>query len=252
MTDTESLKDAGSPTDSPDAPPANPLAIAINVFAAPSEAFAALQRKPTVLFPLLITIIATVLIYAWYFQTVDYDWYVDDIISRMGNANAEQQEQIRTAMTQQSQTVMTVTSTIGGAISILLVYTLQAGYLALVSALGGDGIRFRQWFSLISWTSLPYLLVVLVMAVNIIMSPNGQLSIYEANSLSLSSLGISGGDSMIMRGILDGTNLPMFWSVALTVMGYHQWLKCSWTKGIAVVLAPYAVILGALAYFALT
>ena len=252
MTDAPQLNDTGSPEALPAAPVAGPLTTAINIFAAPTEAFDALHIRPSIAFPLLLSIIGTMAIYFWYFQVVDYDWYVDDIISRMGNASAAQQEQIRDAMNLQSQTVMTVTSTIGGAISLLVIYALQAGYLALVSALEGTGVRFRQWFSLVSWTSLPYLLVLLVMAVNIILNPNGQLSIYEANSLSLASLGFSGGDSLILSGILDGINLPMFWSVALTAMGYHRWLNCSWTKSLAVVLAPYAVILGALAYFALT
>ncbi|MEX2130083.1 MAG: hypothetical protein WD772_01245, partial [Pseudohongiellaceae bacterium] len=129
---------------------------------------------------------------------------------------------------------------------------LQAGYLTLVSALSGDAYRFRHWFSLISWTGLPYLLVVLVMAVNILMSPNGQLSLFDANSLSLASLGFSAGDNFMLQATLESMTLPMFWSMALTVVGYQQWLQSSWLRASLTVLAPYIVIFCSLAYFALT
>jgi uncharacterized membrane protein len=229
------------------------LEIAVNIFASPSEAFRVLQIRPTVLFPLLVTMLATVLVYMWYFSMVDYAWYVDDTVARMGgNMTEQQQEGMRNAMSGQSQTFMTVSGTLGGAIAIVFIYALQAGYLTLVSALTGQAYRFKSWFSLVCWTSLPYLLVVLVMAVNIVLSPNGQLSLYDANSLSLASLGFSASNNFMLENVLNSLNLPMFWSMALTVMGYQQWLQSGYLKATLVVLAPYLVIFGILAYFAFT
>lgn len=248
MSDTEGSNPAGA------TPPAavNPLTIAINIFASPGDALRDLRDRPTILFPLLVTIISTAVVYAWYFQFVDYAWYVDDIISRMGNLQDAQQDQIREALNAQSRNVMTVTSTLGGMIGVVFILALPAGYLSLVSALSGDRYRFRHWFSLVSWTGLPYLLVVLVMAVNILMSPNGQLSIYDANSLSLASLGFSAEGNTVLQATLEALNLPMFWSIGLTILGYHQWVGSSWLRAAVTVLAPYMVIFCTLAYFAFT
>ena len=51
---------------------------------------------------------------------------------------------------------------------------------------------------------------------------------------------------------MNSLNLTMIWSIALTVLAYRQWLDSSQIKALAVVLAPYLVILGVWAYFALT
>lgn len=230
-----------------------PVTIAVNIFTSPSEAFTALEKRPTVLFPLLISILSTVLLYGWYFQVVDYEWFIDDTISQMSATMPEEQrEAVTEAMRGQSQTMMLVSGTVGGALGILLMYALQAGYLTMVSALSGDSYRFRHWFSLINWTALPYLLVILVMAVNLLLSPNGQINLNDANSLSLTNLGFPESESGMAQIFLTSINLPMLWSLALTYVGYQQWLKCSHLKAAVVVLAPYAAIFGILAYFAFT
>lgn len=249
MTDTEARPD-DSLEPAPPIPNTNPLVTAINIIASPGEAFRTLQVHPTSWFPLLLSVVGTLLVYGWYFHMVDYAWYIDDTVARMGNFTAEQQDRMRDAMSQQGKSMIQITGSLGGAIGILFVYALQAGYLTLVSALSGTGYKFKYWFSLICWTSLPYLLVLLVMAVNILLSPNGQLSIYAANSLSLASLGFSGGNNSMLNNVLNGMNLPMFWSIALSVFGYQQWVGSGYLKAGLVVLAPYAVIFGILAYFA--
>ncbi|MDP6651852.1 MAG: hypothetical protein QGF90_07080 [Gammaproteobacteria bacterium] len=46
-------------------------------------------------------------------------------------------------------------------------------------------------------------------------------------------------------------NLTMIWSITLTVLAYKQWLESSWLKAMSIVLAPYLLIIGVWAYFAL-
>lgn len=221
----------------------------VNIFVAPGEAFQALREKPTVLFPLAAVLLSTLAVNAWYFQIVDYAWFTDNLLERMSNLSDEQREAMR-AYTSESSSMTSLTSVLGSAISILAVYILQAGYLTLVSALAGDRFRFRHWFSLTSWTNLPYLLVVLVMAVNLLLSPNGQISLFELNSLSLSNLGVESGGNFLLQNMLDSMHLPMFWALALTVAGYQQWLQCGHARAAAIVLAPFVLVFGTMAFFA--
>ncbi|MEX2132234.1 MAG: hypothetical protein WD772_12195, partial [Pseudohongiellaceae bacterium] len=79
MTETENTPQppeiqSGSPAHS------TALETAVNIFVSPSEAIRSLHTRPTILFPLLVTVISTVIVYAWYYQFVDYAWYVDDMV----------------------------------------------------------------------------------------------------------------------------------------------------------------------------
>ena len=191
-------------------------------------------------------------VYYWYFSIVDLAWYIDDTLARMGELSDSQLEQIRGFYSSDPRSSTATRGILLGSLPLLVVYVLQAGYLALASSLNGDGYHFKNWFSLICWANLPYLLVVLVMAVNILLSPNGQISILDANSLSLSSLGMEARGNTLLQSLMDTLNLPMFWSIALVVMGYKQWVKSSIFKALGIVLAPYALIFGVWTYFAIT
>jgi len=188
---------------------------------------------------------------AWYFSILDYDWYIDDTLSQIQNLSDGQLEGARDTLASISQRNMTLLGLFGSAFSLLAIYTLQSAYLSLVSALAGDSYKFRHWFSLVCWTNLPYLLVVISMVVNIILNPNGQLSAYDLNALSLSNLGME-SSNLSLNQIFSSLNLTMFWSLTLVIMGYKQWLNSSLIKAVTVVTAPYLLIFGVWAYFVLT
>jgi len=234
-------------------PKISPIATAINILAAPAEAFKTLQAKPTVLFPLAIIALSTIVIQIWYFSILDMAWFADDIIANFGDGFSEEQaEGVRDLYTGRSQNVMALTAGIGGAVSLVVLYLLQAGYLTLTSALGGDGYRFKNWFSLVCWTSLPYLLSVIGMAVTIALSPNGQLSAFDLDPLSLANLGMNAGGNSTLQSLFTTVSLTMLWSLGLVVLGYKQWLNASWLKSVLVVTAPYLLIFGIWFYIALT
>ena len=235
---------------SPQAQESGMLALTINILTAPGDAFSALQKNPVKLFPLAIICLSTMLVMFWYFNIVDYDWYIDDAIAGTSALDEQQQEAAREAMGAISQNTMMYLGTFGGVVGLVLVHVFQAGYLSLASALNGDRYKFTHWFSLVCWTNLPYLLAVVGMAVNIAISPNGQLSAYDLNPPSLANLGMQTTNGSVQT-LLNSLNLTMIWSVALIVAAYKQWLNSSMTKALSVVLAPYVLIFGAWAYFAL-
>jgi hypothetical protein len=63
--------------------PAVLLNTAVNIFVAPSEAFVEIQQRPSKAIPLLAIISSMGLALFWYFNILDYDWFVDDIIATM-------------------------------------------------------------------------------------------------------------------------------------------------------------------------
>jgi len=224
----------------------------INIFVSPMEVFASLKVKPTILFPFLTLMVSLVAAYTWYFYIVDFPWLIDQLIARMGDIPAEEIDQIRKVYDTMGSTGMMLTNNFGTAVMTLVIYSAQAGYLALVSATFGDAIRFKQWFSLTCWTYVISLLSALVIVVNILLSDNGQISLYDINSLSLTGLGVDASGNSSLQSLFDSLTLPMFWSLALLVAGYQSWTKSGYAKASLIVLMPHVLIYGVWAIVALT
>ncbi len=231
--------------------PAGLINTAINILVSPSEAFTELQQRPRKLFPLALILLSTMAVMFWYFTIVDFDWYIDDTLAAVINLDDEQLEIARAQMASMSQTTFKMFGIFSGVIGILVIYVLQSGYLSLTSAISGSGQKFGNWFSLVLWTGLPYMLSVVGMVATIALSPNGQLSAYDLDPLTLANLGMQSGNSSL-TAIFNSISLPMLWGIGLTVMGYRQWLDCSLMKAMTVVLAPYLLLMGVWAYFAFT
>ena len=253
MSETE--KEAESATEIPGSPTApqsqNPISLAINVLTAPSDAFRTIREQPTSLFPLTLIVVSTLVVMAWYFSVLDYDWYIDDTLSQFPDFTEQQLEDAREGMQSLSKSNMMWITMLSGGVTILVIYLIQASYLSLVSALQGDDIRFRQWWSLVAWTNLPSLFLAISMAVNILLNPSGQLSTLELNGLTLLSLGMETGNPSLNR-VFSTINLAMIWNLVLLVMAYRQWLQANLVKALTIVVAPYLLIFGVWANFAVS
>ncbi|MCG8413496.1 MAG: YIP1 family protein [Pseudomonadales bacterium] len=222
--------------------------LALNLLTAPAEAFTEIARRPSKLFPLLLIISCNALVLLWYFNIVDYDWYIDDVLSG-SSLNETEMAEAREAMQSMSRTTMMSFAMLGGAIGVSVIFLLQATYLSLVSALRGDDYKFSHWFSLTCWAGLPFLLSTIGMAVTILLSPTGQLSVYDLDPLALRNLGmVSSNDSV--QSLYNSISLSMVWSAVLILLAYRQWLSASWLRSAAVVATPYLLIVGVWAYFA--
>lgn len=227
----------------------NPLALAVNVLTAPSEAFRTIRERPTSLFPLALILVSTLGVLAWYFAILDYNWYIDDTLSQFPDFTEQQMADAREGMQSFSQSTMMWITMVSSGVSILVIYLIQTSYLSLVSALRGDEIRFRQWWSLVAWTNLPSLFLAISMAVNILLNPSGQLSTLELNGLTLLSMGMETANPSLNR-IFSTINLAMIWNMVLLVLAYRQWLQASMLRSVTVVVAPYLLIFGVWTFFA--
>jgi hypothetical protein len=235
----------------PQTQPAGQLSTAINIFTAPGEAFTEIDQRPTKLFPLALIAISTMAVMFWYFSILDFDWFIDGTISRSSRELTDDQaEAARETFGSMSQGNFKLLGVFGSLVGILAIYVLQASYLSMVSALSGDRYKFSNWFSLVLWCSLPTLLSVIGRGVTILLSPNGQLSAYDLDPLTLANLGMISNNESIQT-VLSTLNLPMFWTLALLLMAYRQCLNSSVVKALSVVLTPYLLIFGVWAYFAL-
>lgn len=229
--------------------PMSPFVLFINMLTSPTEAFDELIRRPSKLLPLLLVIGLNALVIYWYFSTLDYDWFVDDTLQN-ANIPEDQLEQARENIEQMGPSMLRLFSLLGSSVAILAIYTIQAGYLTLTSAIAGHSQKFSQWFSLAAWTGIVVIFAQIGMAVTLLLDTNGQLGQYDLDPTTLRNLGLR-PDNPDLERILGSINLSMIWSLVLLVFGHRRWLGTSLLKSVSIVGAPYLLIFGIWTYISL-
>ena len=223
--------------------PAGGLRTLLNILLEPATAFAQLRERPSWLFPLILVAGGNGLAILWYFSILDIPWFMESLLYAGGaDPSAEQIEQFNEQMESVSPRVFMISGFLGASVGLIVIWTLQAGYLSLVSALTGDGIRFRNWFCLATWTAAPTLFSVIGSVITILLNPDGQIGQMELDPLLLGNLGVQFGDSPV-NNIIAPISLTYLWTLGLLVYGYRQWVKGSWLRTAPIVLLPQALLL---------
>lgn len=226
------------------------VTIALNLVTAPSLAFKQLQQRPQLLIPMLLIISVQVAVIVYYYQVVDLSWMMDQVMARFAD-NPEVQQRMADSPNNMmmGRTAMTISGAVGAAIVYPAIWAAFAVYFVLVSLTSGDGIKFKQWYCLVCWCSLPVILRAIASLVTIMLSSNGQIGQEQLNPLSLNNLffGLHTGEDGV--AFLSAIDLISLWCMTLTVIGYQSWSQKSWGTAAAIVLAPYLIFYGIFAFF---
>jgi Yip1 domain. len=217
----------------------------LDIFTAPTTAFARIQHKPTVFWPLLLLVVALASIQAGYLSLTDRAFLIDQFVEQAMASNASlNEEQLRPAYESMPMNVLMGTATVGTMVTVLVVCLLMALYLNFMSKFGHEGYTYKHWLSLVCWTSMPTLLIALAAWVAIL-SGNGRVDLMSLQPLSLDSLlGIDSG-----KPIMQNLSLPQFWAMALLVLGYRYLTKSTLLRASIITLAPYVLIFGIWGWF---
>jgi hypothetical protein len=213
-----------------------------NIYMAPAAALAALKERPTFLLPAAAVILASCAVTFWYYSGVDLGWLLERSIDP-SRITPEMRTALAAAGTGRAHYVSMTTSAVAAGAAVLVVFLINAGYLSLVSLLTNDGVRFKQWFSLLSWSSLPALFSQLASAVNLAVSDISHLPQEHLNPLSYASL-----LDLDLAGAGTGTRIlaaldPMsLWTLALMAIGYRLWTGRSIGASALIVAVPLLVV----------
>jgi hypothetical protein len=223
-----------------EARPASAFENLTNIYVAPGAAFAALKERPTALLPALALILAACAVTLIYYSGVDVGWLLDRSIDP-ARLTPEARQALAAAATGRARYVTMVTSTAAASLLVLVVFLVNAGYLSLVSAFTNDGVRFKQWFSLVCWSSLPGLLSQIASLVNLAVNDVSHLPQEHINPLSYASL----VDLELAAGTGTGTRIlasmdPLvLWTLALMAIGYRLWTGKSIVASALIAWAPF-------------
>ena len=219
----------------------------IDIIAAPSAAFARIKEKPVIWLPLLLILVLTASVQLGYFLLND-EGFVKDTMLEQATANPDMSQEQRNAVEANIENMNVNTIAISSAVAVLIVIpmimALNAWYLSFMSKFSFTQLGWKHWFSLLCWTGIPGLFAVLASWVVLLTDSNGQVDQAALQPLSIVSL--LGIDTR--NATLQQFNLMQLWSMALIVMGYHQWTQKSWFSSALITLIPYVVLYGGIIF----
>jgi len=218
----------------------------IDIVAAPAKALDEVKHRSRWLWwPLAISVLSFIAVFAFYYSWVDFDWMIDDLARASvppGEDPSAVAQQMRAFMSPGVQIGMTA---FGIVAMTFLIYAIQSAYLHIVNRVTGDpGIRYGQWFSFSAWTAFVGIFNAIAVLAVILMAESNQLSANDLTPLSINSLLLHAepGETWFTWG--NSLTLVHFWMLGLMALGFSRWTGSSMGKSVAVVVAPWALIFG--------
>jgi hypothetical protein len=212
-----------------------------NIFVEPKKALQDIRPHGRwAWYPLIITLVLTTAMSAWYFSTVDMGWLTDQTLAPLAaKYSSDQLDAMRSGFTRNRFLIGAIA---GGTIFILIIYLLQALYLFLISKIGGfEEQSYGKWFSFTVWTSFPMVLSTLATGITYLFASH-QTSLYALDVTSLNTLLFHLPMSHPLMGVAASVRLTWFWALALMVFGFALWTRKSLAKSSLLVLAPWVLI----------
>ena len=124
-------------------------------------------------------------------------------------------------------------------ISILIVVAIVALYFTGVSFATNDGVKYGQWFAMITWALMPIVIGLAATFINLLVSDSRFIPQDKLNPLAFGNLlGIDvAGLPSAQRGLLR-LDISSIWAVVLLVLGHQVFTQRSIVRAAIVVLGP--------------
>lgn len=212
----------------------------------PRKAFAELAARPVFWFPLLLLVLASAGVTAWYQFVVDGAWLADLQIRSSAFARNLTEAQIA-AQVEAGGRNTGLRATVAGIANLViipLVMLITAGYYLLAAKITNVPRGFRQWFAFTGWTSLPSLLQLVPAVITLLTASTAQIDPGEMQPLSINALFVHRQMGEDGYALFSALNLTMVLSSALGIVGVQQWSGRSWVFSSVFVLLPLVLIFG--------
>ena len=216
------------------------LSVLSGMFYDPTTAFARLKTRSSSWLPLIAITLGTLLVYWWYYQTVDFSWLMDRTLAAKPDLTPEQRESTRSLM---SPNVITRVSLVATLIITPLSFAVFAIYYSIVGKVTDTGLRYRDWFAFCVWTAVPRLLLLPLMAFQILTS-DGRVALEDLSMVSFNTLFLHLPSSNPWAGLASGIDLSVVWSCVLAILGLRVWTGRSMGTCIVLCLLPLVLIYG--------
>ncbi len=215
----------------------------INIFVSPAEAFASLKEKPRFLLALLLIMTGACLVQFMYFNGVDIQWFFEQQLAANPNMTQTQAEQTGQIVSNLPPAGIAVFFGLIAAVFTGIAILIQALYFKVISGITKDGLRYKQYFALMCWATMPGLLSSLAQFVKISTSDVSLMPATDINPLSLwgllnlEPLGTGTLDQIVMN-----TDPTTIWSMGLAIFGYKILSGKDWATAAMIALIPVIIV----------
>jgi hypothetical protein len=222
------------------------LATLTNILVAPNEAFASIRERPSAWLPLVAIVLGTCVTQFLYLSEVDMGWLVERQMDAAAERGAiamteEQRAQAIEAQANMPRAALFSITSVSSTVIIVAIMALVALYVFAVSL--KFGLKYKQWFALVAWCSLPVVLGMLAQIANLLVTDARFMPQEALNPLSFGNLlGIEYQGRSALQTILLYLDPTTVWALVLQILGYQAWTKRTTLTSALIVLAPTAAI----------
>jgi hypothetical protein len=161
---------------------------AVVLFAAPAREMTDLATRPSFWFPLLLTVLLSIIVQLWYFQIVDFAWVADYAVSSNRNWARLPDAQRAEVAAKMSKTTLMAIGVVTAVLTPLVLRTLTATFFNLLGKLLNIRKTFGDWFAVVWWAALPLTLNLVAAMLFLVFTRSRQISPLDLNVLSLNAL----------------------------------------------------------------
>lgn len=219
----------------------NNLQVARLLFTSPTRAFTELKQKPVFALPMLLTIIGTILVTAWYYAKVDIVWFQEQALAAAKVSAAQQQQLAATPM----RAILIWGSAIAAPIALIVVVSISALYFMLAGSLTNVRYPFKHWFAFNWWASSPQIIAFIPSILILALSNTAQKPVSSVlATLSLNELLFHRAMGTPGYTLLSGLGLVQIAAACLTYVGVRAWSGRSVLFCLVMALLPSVLIYG--------
>lgn len=212
----------------------------LDTFAAPQLVFKRIREKSISFWiPLSVLVLGTLLVYGWYFMSVDmYQFMETSMLISGQSASPDEMDLIL-----QNEAVLRIVPTASAVIGTLVVLLIMALYFFLAAALlAEERYGFGQFLSLVAWGSLPGLITLLSTGVTYALSDEF-LYLTELDKTSLATILGMSYDSANFN-LASALTVGNVWSYVLYGVGFSILTRTSTVTTTIVAVIPPAIHFG--------
>jgi hypothetical protein len=219
----------------------NSFQACVDILTSPRETFDALKNKKSWSWaPFGLVIASTVALFLYYFTAVDFEWMIDQMLEQMATQNDMSSEELQATQDYMTKTSMTWSSTLGGAIGIIVINAIMAVYFYLTTKVSSPNeLTYGAWYGFSWWVSMPIVVSYFLGALVIAFSSEGMVSLEDLSPTSLRFLAES---SSVWYSFVGSLNAFSVWTIALGTIGLSSWLDIPTKKAFIIAVAPSLAI----------
>lgn len=219
--------------------------VTFNMLTAPSEAFEHLRVKGRAWFPVLVIIIFAAAAWIYYYQVVDFDWAMEDLVTSTGGDMSKAQKAEIIKMYQSMGANKMLLMSLGSiVIMVPIMFAIYGLYFLIASNIRNDNLVYSQCFTLAAWSSIVGSLSWIASMLQIAFASSNQIPQSAMKGLNLNDLILNLSNDHAWYTFASNFDLMILWSSALAAIGYKAWTNCKTTTAYVIGFIPAILIYG--------